>query len=201
MAIERLREVEYRPELEDTVRRVEDASDSPTLLAIFVSPEKGVPMRELSEVQALAGVGLEGDRYAKRVGAYSIGDTGKEGRIPDDDRQVSIISAEGIDTANAELRAQGIDPFSPAETRRNLLVSASADDLNALVGREFTIGGVRMIGVEQCDPCTRPSTLLKRGRDRQQFEAAFQNRGGLRARILSDGGLQAGNKMAMPRGR
>lgn len=39
--------------------------------SIHVAPSRGDPMQGLGRVQAIAGVGLEGDRYALGLGTYS----------------------------------------------------------------------------------------------------------------------------------
>ena len=144
----------------------------PHVTAIFITPDKGLPMQPQQKVHAIAGVGLEGDRYARGTGAYS---KSKREVI----RHVSLVSEEAIDAANAE---QGTN-FTASETRRNILTQGI--DLNTLVGQEFFVGGVRMRGVELCDPCARPSALSHK----PNFEPAFRQRGGLRAEILSNGDI------------
>jgi|GEM_PF-268129 len=147
-------------------------------LAIFTAADKGRPMQESDSIAALAGIGLEGDRYAKKTGAYS----GTK-RIPDTDRQVSLISRAGIHEVNAKLIAEGKQTFTEAETRRNIVIEIDPDQLNNLVGKRFKVGDVIMEGVELCTPCSRPSKLS----GKPEFEQAFENRGGLRARIITDG--------------
>ena len=66
---------------------------------------------------------------------------------------------------------------------RNTLVAGV--DLNSLVGAEFEIQGVRFVGVEHCKPCHWMNSALGPG-----AEDWLQGRGGLRARILTDGVLQ-----------
>lgn len=148
------------------------------LVAIYTSPNKGEPMQRQDAVLAIAGVGLEGDRYAKRTGVFS-----GTNRIPDEYRQVSIISRPDIEEANQELLAEGEQAFTEAETRRNLVVDLPSDYLNSLVGETFFISGVEFEGVEDCTPCERPGVKAgKRG-----FVEAFENRGGIRARIINGG--------------
>ncbi len=137
---------------------------------IYITEDKGLPMVSLDQVMAIAGKGLEGDRYAEGRGAYSIS------RVPKI-RHVSLISEEAIAEANANLP----DPFTDAETRRNIVTAGI--ELNELVGKEFLIGGIALRGVELCDPCHRPDKLAKK----EGFSQAFQNLGGLRAEILTSG--------------
>ncbi len=129
-------------------------------------------MQSADTVQAIAGVGLEGDRYANETGAFSKGKAEKV-------RHVTLIESEAI---------AGSD-FLPSETRRNLVTTGV--DLNPLVGQEFQVGSVRMRGTELCDPCARPSKLS----DKPGFKDSFENKGGLRAEILNDGTIQRGDEI------
>ncbi len=42
-----------------------------TVEAIFIAPSAGEPMQVLLEVEAIAGLGLAGDRYLEGTGYYS----------------------------------------------------------------------------------------------------------------------------------
>jgi MOSC domain-containing protein YiiM len=57
--------------------------------------------------------------------------------------------------------------------------------LNALIGRQFEIQGVRFEGVCEAKPCHWMNTALGAG-----AEEWLRGRGGLRARILTDGVLR-----------
>lgn len=153
------------------------------LSKIFIAPDKGVDMASIDEVMAIAGVGLDGDRYALGKGAYS---KSKNPKI----RHVSLISREAIRQANNDL-TQPLRDVSDLEfmTRRNLVTEGV--NLTELVGKPFSIGSVSLRGVEVCEPCTRPERLSD---EVTGFEAAFQNsRGGLRAEILSSGLISVGD--------
>jgi hypothetical protein len=80
-------------------------------------------------------------------------------------------------------RELGLKDAEASATRRNLLVSGT--ELNDLVGAEFEIQGVRFAGVEQCKPCYWMDSALGLG-----AEAWLEGRGGLRARILTNGVLR-----------
>ncbi len=152
------------------------------VVAMFVCAHKGLPMRAVAAVNAIAGVGLEGDRYALGTGTYSAGHR----PIP---RHVTIFSADKLLEANAVLAR----PFLPEETRRNIMIEDGVD-LLAFVGREFAIGGVRMRGVEDCMPCAFPSQMV----NKPGFAGAFRGRGGIRAEILSSGLIVVGDKLIPP---
>jgi MOSC domain-containing protein YiiM len=144
--------------------------------AIHVTEAGSGPMRPLDRVRAIAGVGLEGDRYATGTGHYS--------HDPKVDRQITLIAAEELERLAA---VDGI-ALSPAESRRNVLTRGI--DVNALVGRRFRIGGVECEGTRLCEPCRYLTDLVGK-----PILAPLVHRAGLRARILSDGELAVGDEV------
>lgn len=159
------------------------------IAAIFISPQAGAPMQSVEQIEVAADVGLEGDRYALGIGAYS--------RIePVKVRHATFISLHGIEEANALLAGQGLSPFMPVATRRNFLLDGiTAEGLNALTGRRFSVAGVEFEGLELATPCPRPSWLLKRG---DIFKRVFEDRGGLRAQVLGSGQVRIGDVLVVP---
>jgi MOSC domain-containing protein YiiM len=111
----------------------------------------------------VAGRGLRGDRFFD----YK----------PDYTGQITFFSLEIFAALQREL---GLPEARPEAARRNVLVTGV--DLNALVGVEFTLQGVRFFGTEECRPCYWMDRALGPGAN-----AWMRGRGGLRARILSDG--------------
>ena len=94
-------------------------------------------------------------------------------------------------------RAYSLPPKSSQTPKRNAFdpchfrhcashVVTEGIDLNALIGREFEIQGVRFAGVEECRPCY----WMNRAFGTPQAEAWLKGNGGLRARILTDGMLR-----------
>jgi MOSC domain-containing protein YiiM len=71
----------------------------------------------------------------------------------------------------------------PSVFRRNIITSGV--DLNSLIGQEFEIQGVRFRGMAECSPCEWQDQAFAPG-----TEEALQGRGGLRAKILTDGVLR-----------
>jgi MOSC domain-containing protein YiiM len=70
-------------------------------------------------------------------------------------------------------------------TRRNVITRGV--DLNMLIGKKFEVQSVRFEGVSECSPCHWMDEVIAPG-----AEAALHGRGGLRAKILTDGRLQTG---------
>lgn len=139
--------------------------------AMFIAPEAGAPMRQVEEVRAIAGRGLEGDRYAAGRGTFSVaGGRGNE---------VTLIAGEVLDT----LPLPDGRTLSGADSRRNIVTRGL--DLNTLVGRCFTIGELELIGRRRCEPCAHLERLTRPGVLR-----ALVHRGGLRADLLNTGTLR-----------
>jgi len=147
----------------------------PCVVGICVAPAAGMPMETRESAEARAGAGLVGDRYSEGKGAFSKVEPGKK-------RHVTLISLEETTMGNVWLQSKDMKPFLLVETRRNIVTCGI--DLHALVGKEFSVGPVRMRGVELADPCHRPSALAKK----PGFRYAFTKGGaGIRAEILNDG--------------
>jgi MOSC domain-containing protein YiiM len=145
-----------------------------SVVSIHIAPEAGLPMETVPEARAIAGRGLEGDRYALGVGYYS-NTPGPGGR------ELTLVETETLEA----LPAFGVK-LSAAETRRN--VATSGVPLNHLVGREFWIGAVWLRGTRLCEPCKYLEGLTQPG-----AMVALIHRGGLRAQILNDGVMRAGD--------
>lgn len=144
--------------------------------ALHIANAEGRPMRAMNRVRAIAGVGLEGDRYERATGRYS-----GDGR---DDRHVTLIEAEEI-----EELAQGSGiVLAPGESRRN--VTTRGIRLNELVGRPFRIGPVECEGTRLCEPCQYLTDLLDK-----PVLGPLVHRAGLRARILTAGEIALGDEV------
>ena len=126
------------------------------------------PPVEVNALECVAGRGVRGDRFFDHA--------------PDYKGQITFFSREIIDQLRTELV---LPNASPAAARRSVLVSGV--ELNTLVGVEFAVQGVRFFGTEECRPCYWMDGALGPGAN-----AWLRDRGGLRARILSDGWLRLG---------
>lgn len=145
-----------------------------SVVSIHITAAAGLLMESVPEAHAVAGRGLEGDRYFTGTGYYSD-KLGKGGR------ELTLIETETLDA----LPALGVK-LSAAESRRN--IATTSVPLNHLVGREFRVGAVRLRGTRLCEPCRYLDSLTQAG-----AMAALIHRGGLRAQILNDGLIRVGD--------
>jgi hypothetical protein len=138
-----------------------------TVEAIVVAPEAEAAMMRVERAVIRAGRGLEGDRYVDGRGTFS--------QAHDRGHDLTLIEAEVL----ADLG------LAPEAARRNVVTRGI--DLNALVGAHFTVGSVECFGQRLCEPCAHlerltPGTLRP-----------LIHRGGLRADVLTDGEIGAGD--------
>jgi MOSC domain-containing protein YiiM len=149
-----------------------------SVVSIHITSAAGQPMETVPEARAVAGRGLEGDRYSLGTGYYSD-------KPSDGGRELTLIETETLEA----LPALGIK-LSPAESRRN--IATVGVPLNHLVGREFRVGAVRLRGTRLCEPCKHLDGLTQAG-----AMAALVHRGGLRAQILNDGLIRVGDTITL----
>ncbi len=145
------------------------------VVLLAVAPLVESPMQLVRTAHALAGRGLEGDRYANGSGTFSPHGAHRPGY------ELTLIAAEVVEeltTRDARLDF--------ASTRRNVLTRGI--DVNALVGRDFSIGDVRCRGLRLAEPCAHLERLEGPGLLRPLI-----HRGGLRADILVGGDIALGD--------
>jgi MOSC domain-containing protein YiiM len=135
---------------------------------IFITPTHGELPQPVERVTAVAGQGLEGNRY--------FSDDAEPGRA------LTLIAAEAVEAMEDE---QGI-AVEPRESRRNVVTRGV--DVNALVGRRFRIGDVECEGVELCEPCRHLESMTKPG-----IIQGLVHRGGLNADIIAGGEISVGD--------
>jgi MOSC domain-containing protein YiiM len=125
------------------------------------------PLIEQAELDCVAGRGIRGDRFFDYKDQYK--------------GQISFFSSEVFAEICVHLHIEG---KLPGVTRRNVITVGV--DLNSLIGKEFEIQGVRFAGACECSPCYWMDLAIAPG-----AEMLLKGRGGLRARILTDGVLRA----------
>jgi len=141
---------------------------------IFITDSAGQSMRPRDEVLAVAGRGLEGDRYSTRKGNYS--------ERPGGGRELTLIETEVLEALATE---RGIE-LDPRESRRN--VATRGVRLNDLVGKRFRVGPLLCEGIRLCEPCTYLEGLTGK-----PINEPLVHRAGLRADILEGGTLRVGD--------
>ena len=124
------------------------------------------PTLEVPEVECVAGQGIRGDRFF--------------GFKEDYKGQVTFLADEVFADVCGKLEVQG---KSPGVARRNIVTHGL--DLNSLIGKQFEIQGVRFEGTAECSPCHWMNDAIAPG-----AEKLLHARGGLRAKVLSDGKLR-----------
>jgi MOSC domain-containing protein YiiM len=137
---------------------------------IYVAAQHGELPELVKSVRALAGRGLEGNRYFFDEAAPGTA--------------LTLIAAEAVEAIERE---HGIS-IEPKESRRNVVTRGI--DVNELVGKRFRVGAVECRGVELCEPCATLESMTKPG-----VIKGLVHRGGLNADILSDGEISVGDSV------
>jgi MOSC domain-containing protein YiiM len=158
----------------DAATETQSATDA-VVEQIHIAAAAGAPGQAVEAARAIAGVGLDGDRYAYGHGHY------QDDRVS---RDVTLIEAEAIEVL---ARRHGI-ALAPGETRRN--VTTRGIDLNVLVGRRFWVGEVLCQGTRLCEPCQYLADLTGK-----PLLRPLVHRGGLRADILRGGVIRRGDSV------
>ena len=136
---------------------------------LLVAPAAEEALVQVESVVAVAGRGLEGDRYATGHGSFSGPGRGYE---------LTLVEAEVLDELDV--------PW--ARARRNVVTRGAA--LNPLVGRRFRLGDVECVGRRLAEPCSHLEKLSGPGLLRP-----LVHRAGLRADILAGGTVRLGDEL------
>lgn len=133
--------------------------------AIHVRAPDEAEVREVGVVEAVAGKGLDGDRYFFADGARP---------------GLALTLIEGDVVRGARLE--------PGSTHRQVTVTGTG--LNDLVGKKFRVGSVECFGVMLCEPCLHLQELTRPGIIKE-----LVHRAGLNADILTDGSISVGDEV------
>jgi MOSC domain-containing protein YiiM len=154
------------------------------VLRIFISPghnffgHHGKPVGQhradsVDSARCIADSGIVGDRFF--------------GYKPDYKGQITLFERETFDGL---AKALGVFDRGPEVLRRNVITQDVR--LRDLIGREFYLGGVRLLGREECRPCYWMDRAFGPG-----AEAFLIGQGGLRAAILSNGEIRVGSRLTV----
>ena len=148
-------------------RRATDAGTG-VVEALVVAPAAEAQVIVVDEAVAVAGQGLEGDRYIAGTGTFASGRPGSA---------LTLVDAAVLDDLGRDV-----------DHRRNVVVRGT--DLNALVGHEFLLGEVRCRGRRLCEPCAHLDRLNGGG-----ILRPLVHRGGLRADVVAGGTIRVGDRL------
>jgi MOSC domain-containing protein YiiM len=140
------------------------------MVGIYIAPKPERRMQPVTEVVAVAGRGLQGDRYFKPV----------ENGNPT--AEITLIESEAIEAAAAE---SGVD-IRLEDTRRNVITSGVR--LDDLLGKRFWLGEVEVEALEPNPPCRHLAELAGK-----PLLRPLGRRGGVRGRIVMGGVIAAGD--------
>ncbi len=147
-------------------------------MSLHIAPSGAAPMQSVGSVNAIAGCGLEGDRYFNCSGTYS--------NHPGDGRHVTLIESEALEALQREY---GVE-LAAGLARRNIVTRGVA--LNHLIAREFRVGAVILRGTRLCEPCLHLEKLSSKG-----AMHGLIHRGGLRAEITTGGIIRIGDPIVV----
>jgi MOSC domain-containing protein YiiM len=150
---------------------------APRIACIYLSPGHNFfgryghaagehPLIPVSQVECIAGKGLIGDRFFDYKNDYK--------------GQITFFAWE---TYEDLCRRFGVSGKNPGVFRRNVVTRGV--NLKAWIGKEFELQGVLFEGTQEASPCSWMNHAFCEG-----AEVAMKGRGGLRAKILTDGILR-----------
>ncbi len=149
-----------------------------TIVSIQIADNAESSLRNVEQVNAVAGMGLEGDRYYTRTGTYS--------KKHDESREATFIEAEALEALARDYHVE----LAGADSRRNFTTRGVA--LNHLVGREFRVGEATFRGIRLCEPCTHLEKVSGK-----PARPGLIHRGGLRAQIVKSGRVCVGDELTV----
>ena len=133
-------------------------------------------MQRLDEVQAVAGLGLRGDRYSSGSGRWSSVDT----------CQVTLIAAEDLQFIEETSKVR----VSQGQHRRNLVTLGLR--LRELRGRRFQVGEAVLEYDRPQPPCAYIQSITEAG-----MTKALGNRAGVCTRVVSGGFIRPGDAITV----
>ena len=148
------------------------------VVSIQIAAQGGKPLETVTSIKAVAGQGLQGDRYFSSQGTFS-----KTGSIS---QQVTLIEVEALEALERDYGKK----LSPEESRRNITTQGVA--LNHLVGKDFRVGRAVFRGIKLCEPCGYLEEITGK-----MVKEGLIHRGGLRAQIISGGLIKVGDSIEL----
>ena len=141
----------------------------PKVIEIAISESSGKAMKNVGNVESIAGKGLVNDRHFKENNEKKY--------------QITLIEIENINHYN-QISGTSIPS---KDFRRNIITEGIK--LNELVGSKFFIGGVKVKAHDLCRPCK----YLQESLNQKNIVKEFLLKGGLRCEILTNGKISVGD--------
>ena len=148
------------------------------VVGLFTVGRRAEPMKKTEQFSALAGRGIEGDRYFLGTGTYS--------KKPEPGRQVTLIQTEVLESLKDKFNIT----VKPEECRRNVITMGI--EINNLVGTEFFVGTVRL----RAHRITQPCLYLEKFLGQPGLYKELWDNGGISCEILTDGVIKEGDIIA-----
>jgi MOSC domain-containing protein YiiM len=139
------------------------------VIEIAISQNFKGKMESVNNVEVVAGEGIIKDRHFKKNN--------------DKNNQITLIEIENIKYYN-HITGTSIPPI---EFRRNIITEGIR--LNELVGKEITIGEIKIKVHDLCKPCKSLQDSFKQ----KNVIKELLFRGGLRCELLNNGKISVGN--------
>lgn len=155
-----------------------------SILKIYISPDKNIPMHEVESAKLVAEKGIVGDRYFD-----SLGGTWTD-ISPRNDRQITIVNLQDINA----FAQHGIN-LNPCDLRRNVLVEVP--DLSEFKNEKFFLGDAVLISYRYSYPCA----LLEKRLGQPGIVACGKQNNlvlGINCQILYGAEIKVGDKIRLP---
>ena len=143
------------------------------VLKLGITANSNQKIKEVETINVLANKGIVGDRHFQEFN--------------DPYNQISLIESESIDNYNIKF---GLN-ISYVDFRRNIITKGVR--LNNLVGKNFKVGAVELVGIDLCRPCKHLSQNL----NQNNIIKEFLRKGGIRCQILSSSCILVGDKISI----
>jgi MOSC domain len=150
----------------------------------------------------LTGIGLDGDRYAKNIGTYSVfrASAQRPGeREPG--RQLTLISADSVRETlllllNGDDRDHGVNVVNVGNLRRNIAVTGiSAQQLLDAIGHVIQIGeSCRIMPHRSCVPCMY---MEKKNNSIPKLTTRLFHQAGVSCEVLQGGTIRVGDSVTI----
>ena len=139
------------------------------VVGIGIAKNKGDLIQNVKNAEAVKGKGIQNDRKLRENNQKEC--------------QITLIEIENINYFNDISKTN----IPSVDFRRNIITKNIR--LNNLVGKEFSVGNVKLKAHDLCRPCKYLQDKLKQN----NIIKEFLHKGGIRCEILSTGKISVGD--------